>query len=227
MIGGLVGVAGADRVYRIARKPDAWRWPDWAYAGPDGTFGNRWDDPHGTYRVLHACSERVGAFIETLARFRPAPHVIAGLAAIVGADDTRPAGWLPAGWRTDRIIGQAGLGGLFVDIGHAGTLAVLNEALASRLVHHGMPELDAAAIRMTTPRRFTQEISRFIYGQTLPDGRPAFAGIFYRSRLGDNLSNWAIFERPGIAIVPGPDDEIRAGDPDFNEALRILGLRSD
>ena len=117
MTGGLVGVAGADRVYRIARKLDTWRWPDWAYAGPDGTFGNRWDDPHGTYRVLYACSERVGAFIETLARFRPAPHVIAGLAAIVGADDTRPAGLLPAGWRTERIIGQAGLGGLFVDIG--------------------------------------------------------------------------------------------------------------
>jgi hypothetical protein len=34
-------------VYRLARQPDAWSWPDWAYAGPDGTFGNRYDDPQG------------------------------------------------------------------------------------------------------------------------------------------------------------------------------------
>ena len=25
--------------------------PDWASAGPDGTFGNRFDDPDATYRV--------------------------------------------------------------------------------------------------------------------------------------------------------------------------------
>lgn len=26
------------------RTPDAWAWPDWNRAGPDGTFSNRWDD---------------------------------------------------------------------------------------------------------------------------------------------------------------------------------------
>jgi hypothetical protein len=36
----------------------------------DGTFGNRYDDPRGEYRVLYATSQRVGAFIETLARYR-------------------------------------------------------------------------------------------------------------------------------------------------------------
>jgi RES domain-containing protein len=89
----LAAVASAARVYRVAR-PDVWCWPDWAYAGPDGTFGNRWDDPQGTYRVLYACSERIGAFVETLARFRPAPSVVTGLAAITGAEDTLPAGVL-------------------------------------------------------------------------------------------------------------------------------------
>jgi len=28
-------------LYRLARVPDPWAWPDWAYAGLDGTFGNR------------------------------------------------------------------------------------------------------------------------------------------------------------------------------------------
>jgi hypothetical protein len=28
-------------IYRLGRKPDPWSPPDWASAGPDGTFGNR------------------------------------------------------------------------------------------------------------------------------------------------------------------------------------------
>jgi hypothetical protein len=55
----------------------------------------------------------------------------------------------------------------------------------------------------------------------------AFAGIRYRSRLGDDVLNWAIFE-------PGPDASspfvattataIAANDPDLEAALRLLGL---
>ena len=39
-------------LFRLGRLPDAWAWPDWAYAGEDGTFGNRFDDPVGDKRVL-------------------------------------------------------------------------------------------------------------------------------------------------------------------------------
>jgi hypothetical protein len=49
------------------------------YAGPDGTFGNRYDDPEASYRVLYASSHRVGAFVETLARFRPELEALAEL----------------------------------------------------------------------------------------------------------------------------------------------------
>ena len=38
-------------VFRLGRRPDPWAWPDWAYAEADGTFGNRYDDPQGIYRV--------------------------------------------------------------------------------------------------------------------------------------------------------------------------------
>lgn len=62
-------------VYRMARGPDAWAWVDWVYAGPDGSFGGRFDDPDGEYRVLYAAATRLGAFMETLAGFRTHPAV--------------------------------------------------------------------------------------------------------------------------------------------------------
>ena len=55
-------------IHRLGRKPDPWAPPDWASAGPDGTFGNRFDDPDATYCVLYASSQRLGCFVETLAR---------------------------------------------------------------------------------------------------------------------------------------------------------------
>ena len=45
-------------IYKLGRKPDLWAPPDWASAGPDGTFGNRFDDPDATYRVLYASCQR-------------------------------------------------------------------------------------------------------------------------------------------------------------------------
>jgi hypothetical protein len=79
-------------IYRLGRKPDPWAPPDWASAGSDGTFGNRFDDPNATYRVLYASSQRLGCFVETLARFRIDPTLRAELAQIEGADDYRPLG---------------------------------------------------------------------------------------------------------------------------------------
>jgi hypothetical protein len=43
-------------LYRVGRAPDPWAWPPRAYAGEDGTFGNRFDDPAGEYRLLYASS---------------------------------------------------------------------------------------------------------------------------------------------------------------------------
>lgn len=101
--------ASPGRVFRIGRQPDPWAYPDWAEAGEDGTFGNRWDDPESSYRVLYACSQRLGAFVETLSRFRPDPEVIAGLAEIEGEDAEDPAlppGHVPRGWLDGRLIAK-------------------------------------------------------------------------------------------------------------------------
>jgi len=217
-------------LYRIARLPDPWAWPDWANVGSDGSFGNRWDDPQGLYRVLYASSSKLGALMEVLARFRPDPHILEALKEI--EDEEGPAfqapGELDAGWLRNRCFGMAGVEGEFVDVGHSASLARLRTALASRIVHHGLDDLDAAAVRLSAPRRFTQEISRYVYDRSTPQGQRRFAGIAYRSRLGDELRNWAIFESPGSALPWVGEPEIvaiEANDPDLLQALDRLGVR--
>lgn len=105
MSGELASVEPDGPLHRVARTPDPWGWPDWSYAGPDGTFGNRYDDPAASYRVLHASSQRVGAFVETLARFRPDLEVLAEFEQIEGEDEPPPGvprTWLETRWSARR-----------------------------------------------------------------------------------------------------------------------------
>lgn len=219
----LVSVQPDGLLYRLGRQPDPWAWPDWAYAGPDGTFGNRYDDPEASYRVLYASSQRMGAFLETLARFRPDLAVLAELEQIDG-DDEPPAG-VPRTWLDGRRIGEAALQGRFVDVGDARALATLRAALAASAIHYGLDEIDAGTIRLSAPRAFTQGVSRFVYDQR--DDRGSFAGIRYRSRLGDELVNWAVFEPAPDAPSPfltTASAMIQADDADLVAALNLLGL---
>jgi hypothetical protein len=222
-------------IYRLGRRPDAWALPPWEYAGPDGTFDNRYDDPLGQYRVLYASTQRFGAFVETLARFRPDVAVVAELQAIV-ADDPRdaqhpptlPAGLVPGEWLATRCVGVAALGGgaagvaaarggVFADVAHSDSVAHLRGALAKRLAHYGLDDFDAGDLRARAPRALTQEISRYVYDQ-------GFAGLRYPSRLGDDIVNWAIFEPPMLASVVERAQGLRADDPDLRRALGTLGL---
>lgn len=215
-----------DLVYRLGRAPDAWEWPDWSYVNADGTFGNRYDDPEGQYRVLYASTEREATFRESLARFRADPAVVAAQISTAGDEDAPlsiPAGFVPAAWLSRRRIGSAELIGTFCDVGHADSLAHLREHLAPRLLHYGMDDLDAGDIRTRAPRRLTQEVSRHVFLQTSTSGEPAFAGIRYGSRLGDNLSNWAIFE-PNQPFVLESAAEIDADDADLRVTLDAYDL---
>ncbi len=153
-----LAVTAADRpLYRIGRQPDAWAWPPWSSAGPGGALASRFDDPQGEYRVLYACSQRIGAFLETLARFRRDVAIDAEYAQIESdardaAFPTLDPGLVPADWREKRCIGTASQGGRFVDIGHSESLAHLRTALAARLLHFGLDDFDAGDIRRRAPR---------------------------------------------------------------------------
>ena len=218
----------AGAVHRVGRRPDPWAWPEWAYAHEDGTFGNRYDDPYGEYRVLYASDQRAGAFVETLARFRADLELAAELALIEAdpADLQHPAslapGIVPREWLETRAIGSATHDGAFVDVGHSDSVAHLRTALAARVLHYGFDDLDAGELRRRVPRAFTQEISRHIFERARDaDGRPA-AGIRYLSRLGDELVNWAIFETaPPSNLL---SDHIDVDDPDLRIVFETLDL---
>lgn len=211
-------------VFRLGRRPDPWSWPDWRFAGPDGTFGNRFDDPQGLYRVLYASTQRLATFVECLAPFRSDPEIIAEYAAIVASDgdDEPPSpGDVPISWIEARCVGTAELTGDYVELGHHQTLAELRRALAGRVVHYGMHELNAAAIRLTAPRAFTQEISRYVFDETI-NGARRWNGIAYRSKHGDDLDNWAVFEPATPATIA--IESFDASDRDLDAALYLLGL---
>jgi hypothetical protein len=118
-------------------------------------------------------------------------------------------------------MGSATLDASFCDIGHSDSLAHLRVALAARLLHYRLDDLDAGDIRARAPRRLTQEIGRYVFERSV-DGAPVFSGIRYASRLGDELTNWAIFEphEPRHRDV----DEIALDDADLVAVLSAYNL---
>ncbi len=211
-------------VFRLGRRPDPWAWPDWAYVGADGTFGNRYDDPLGIYRVLYASTRRLATFVECLAYFRPDVEVLAEMAEIAGEDgDEEPvaAGVVPAEWVEQRRVGRGALAGDYADLGHHESLAELRTALAARVVHYGLHDLDAATLRLSAPRAFTQEVARYVFDQTAA-GQRRWNGLSYLSKHGDDLRNWAIFEPATPEVIDVTD--FSADDNDLVNALALHGL---
>jgi len=220
------GIRPPARVVRVGRQPDPWAWPPWESQHSDNSFGNRWDDPEGVYRVLYACTQLEGAYVEVLSRFRPDPAVVAELAEIHDGGEDYHIGVVPATWLETRVIGEGTLTRMYADVGDVRSLTYLRSVMAGRLIHYNIPDLDAAAIRLSAPRRFTQEISNHIYKLSTQDGNPRFAGIEYESRFGDNYQNWAIFERPGQQPITDPIvRRIGRDDPSLQAALAALGLK--
>ena len=202
-------------IHRIGRKPDPWQYPDWSRANPDRTFGNRFDDPNGEYRVLYASSVRLGCFLETLARYRPDLALYAELHGIAGEDDFVPPGIVPREWLNGRRMGSADRHGTFADIGAAEWISKLRHGLAALLISLGVPDFDAAVLQRSAPRILTQPISEFVYGE-------GFDGIRYLSKYGNDIENWALFEP--VDLTARNQRDIPPGDADLNTALRIFSL---
>lgn len=203
-------------IYRLGRKPDPWSVPDWASAGPEGTFGNRFDDPEGMYRVLYASSQRLGCFLETLGRFRVDPKLLGELADIKGDDDYLPLGEVPLEWLEKRLMGVATAGSEYADICSSEWISRLRIALVGQLARFGVDDLDASVLQMTAPRGLTQLVSRMVFAKGL-------AGIYYRSKYGHDIENWALFEPFEITVRNSED--IRVEDPDLQRALQLHGLK--
>ena len=209
-------------LFRVGRDGDAWAVPDWAYAREDRTFGNRFDDPMGVYRVLYASSQRLGCFIETLARFRVDVSFVADLALMEnGEDDFTAFGTVRRAWIKERCIGSANVEGEYADIYALAWVSHLRTALAGTAVKPGMKDFDLSSMEPAEPRRLTQQAGRTAF-------ELGYAGVFYHSRYGHSIVNWAIFEdwtMPKRFPIRQPNSrKIVEDDPDLLEALQILGL---
>jgi hypothetical protein len=83
-------------------------------------------------------------------------------------------------------------------------------------VKFGFDDLDASVLQQTAPRSVTQLASRIVFN----DG---FAGIYYRSKYGHDVENWALFEP--VQINMQDPETIRPDDPDLQRALQLHGLK--
>lgn len=203
-------------IYRLARRPDPWAPLDWAWAEADGTFGNRYDDPESRYRVLYASSQRLGCFLETLARFRPDPTLLSELNQIAGENDFFPLGRVPAQWFAERLLGVAGFWGNYADVCATEWISRLRIKFGPRLLaEFGITDVDQSILQASSPRKLTQFVSRFIYNA-------GFDGIRYPSKHGHDIENWALFEPFKIEVKRS--NPIALDDPDLNSALKLLTI---
>jgi hypothetical protein len=219
-------------LYRVGRAPNPFVPPSWAFVGPDGTFGGRFDDPRGRqslapaqrFRVLYLATQSVAAFGESIARFRPDLAALAQAPGLASASRLeRPA--VPAAWRTVRRLGTTVLGSHLVlaDLFAPETIQELREALAPIAVTLGLPDVEVSAL-CGPERILTQEIARFIYEQSDPAGRPLYHGLRYLSHYNTDWECRAIFaDRFSHRVVRV--DPIPATAPGLFDAARILKLR--
>jgi hypothetical protein len=91
------------------------------------------------------------------------------------------------------------------------------QQLASDCIALGIEDLDDSVLQRGEPRRLTQLAS-------LRVNEAGLDGIYYRSRYGHDLENWALFE-PFEISSPTTPIAVRPDDFDLQEACRLLGLK--
>jgi len=176
---------------------------------------SRWDTPG---RTIYGGSTAVGALVEVLEYITPDPPttLLTDLFDDVGpADADTLAGQialeLPAhggmqyrsiskGWRQERSLYELQLpaSGWFVDIAGANSISAVSEQLRSTLLEEcGIWQLTLSELTSSSEKfkRLTTGIATWIRETVeLEDGeRPH--GIFYPSKWGSNLANWAMWLR--------------------------------
>jgi len=165
--------------------------------------------------VLYASSQRLGCYLETLARFRVDLTIYAELSEIEGEDDFTPLGHVPLAWARPRLLGSAEHGGKYADLYGSDWIGLLRRDLAADCVVLGIAELDASVLQGSTARALTQRASRLVF-------RNAFDGIYYRSKYGHDIQNWALFEP--FKLSPKRSKPINLADPELLRALAIHHL---
>ncbi|WDF35242.1 RES family NAD+ phosphorylase (plasmid) [Arthrobacter agilis] len=221
----------AHTVWRVGYSPDPWAWSGWQYA-TDGRFPGRWDDIDGNFRTIYAGSSLLACLLEVLAHFRQDAHLAAEFEDIDEDDldrhmhPTIRPGRVPRQWLDLRGIATGTLTGTFCVVTASETIARLHPGFIGLALSLGLSNFDAAALKDARPRRLTQSIATWLYENTDVNG------VSFKSRHGDDLSLWAVFERPQDGPVSAclTDIEhhmITGAEPEFVRALHLLDLQWD
>lgn len=236
-------------IFRVGWHSDPLGPLPWGKALPDGTFGNRFDDPSAAegrpeterFRCLYLGTTAEAAFGETLAGFRvpidilaklglidddePFADVLAG--ALVDPADVR-RGLVPAEWRACRVLVSTTLvpSLRFANVATMESQQHLRAAMAQTAARLGIADVDFSTMLNQRYRPFTQACARHIYDLRDRDGSPRFAGIRYLSRLNtQEWECWALFsDRVAGAHVPGRLQAITPDHPDLLRVARYFNL---
>ena len=182
-----------ERIYRVGHTLGVWTLPEWQFAGKDGRFDGRWDDPQALFRVRYAALTRFGAFVERVSRCRPDLDMLALATAVENALAPVFEPGLPDHWFATNSIGESFLDvpqdNLLVDLATGPGMGAAHPAIevARRSAGYVLRDYDASVLMSSTPRAFTQAIARYIY-------EAGYAGIVYLSRFAPDQVCIALFE---------------------------------
>ncbi len=127
-----------------------------------------------------------------------------------------PLGEVPIERVEKRILGLATTDKEYADVCNSEWISRLRKSLAIHWKKFGISEFDASILQQTAPRILTQSVSRIVFNG-------GFAGIYYRSKYGHDIENWALFE-PFQIQVQQPE-HIRPDDRDLQRALELHSLK--
>lgn len=226
-------------VWRVGYRPEPWEWADWRWAGPEGRFTGRWDALEGgLYRIIYAGGSLEACLIELLAPFRKDPLLAMEMGEIdVDAKDVEEHPTVPSGfidvdeWLGMRLASSAHLNGSFCDVTDSQTIATLREQFYPKAtLEYGLHDFDTAALKDARPRELTQSVSQYLWNTKTTSGDDLCDGIEFRSRHGDDLVLWAVFEREGDGQISPHLSGINhqclgRNHPELISAFRLLGLQ--
>lgn len=219
-------------VWRVGFRPQPWAWTDWKYATDQGRFNGRWDDINGQFRTVYAGESLFACLIEVFAKYRRDTHLAEALKDVL--EDPADAIEFPARaqavvsyrWLEERRASRATLQGTFCRVTAADTIAALWPRFVDTAHRLGAADFDAAALKDSGPRDLTRTTASWLYQQS----SPAIDGVEFASRHGDDLSLWAIFERPSADSEISPrltqitPADLSPDTPELVAAFATLGL---
>lgn len=221
------------RVWRVGWEPDPWAWIDWKWASDDGRFDGRWDDERARFRTVYAGESLLGCYLEVLAKHRPDVPMSDALAEIVEDPSdlaeypVRAAGVLGYSWLEGRMVGEAELSGVFCRVTAASSIARLRPIFLPMARSLGAADFDAAVLKDSAPRHLTRSVASWIYEHAHPGTGP-IDGIEFRSRHGDELTMWALFERDQQPVSPQLSSRstryVVDDEPELAHAMALFGI---